>query len=85
MESGNKDTDSCLSARLDSLCVAVIQLTLPSNLKNQAVTPCREKFYSLKPCINGALVMSALFSILQFLACVHSNKKPFLFQCIIFC
>lgn len=39
MEVGNKDTDSCLSARLDSLCVAVIQLTPPSNLKNQAVTP----------------------------------------------
>lgn len=64
MEPGNRDTDLCLSARLDSLCVAVIQLTPPSNLKNQAVTPCTEKFYSLKVCRDGAFVMSALFSIL---------------------
>lgn len=45
MEPGYKDPHSHLSGRLDSLCVAVIQLTPPSNLKNQAVTPHREVLF----------------------------------------
>lgn len=62
MEPGNKDTGSCLSARLNSLCGVVIQLTPPSNLKNQAVTPQREKLYSLKLWIEGAFVISLPYS-----------------------
>lgn len=44
MKPGNNYTVLYLSARLDSSYLAVIQLTLPSEPKNQAVTLCREKF-----------------------------------------
>lgn len=44
MKPGNNYTVLHLSARHDSSYLVVIQLTLPSELKNQAVTPCGEKF-----------------------------------------